>query len=163
MQNSSLRAVFYTSKSCLAARPCSGELAELIEAAQRKNAALGITGALILVGQQFAQYIEGPATAVHSLMASIAADARHKNMLITYDQFIAERRLCGWSLAYKGPSLYMSKHMEAITNSDGLERQQNVHRMLRLIAGLAAPSPTDTNDWEQLPRPLETSPLVVRQ
>lgn len=141
MQSTALRALFYISESRIRGGEECAELAKLVEAAKQKNEALAITGALISSSHRFAQYIEGPAAAVHSLVASIAADARHENMLIAYDQLVPERQFGQWSLAYNGTSLYMWKHLEAIATSSGSGRQHHVIRAIRLIVGLAEPSP----------------------
>lgn len=143
MRHSELQAVFYTSESCIEGGEDSSELRKLIEAAQQKNERLAITGALILAGNRFAQYIEGPAAAVQSLIASIAADDRHKQMAIAFDQSVPGRRFGRWSLAYAGASLYMWKHLEAVITSEGVERQDRLNSAMRLITGLAAPSATD--------------------
>ena len=60
-------------------------LRELIEQSARNNRAAGITGMLILSGDQFLQVLEGPDVAVNALYCKIIQDERHHDArLISY-------------------------------------------------------------------------------
>lgn len=143
MSNCGLHATLYASESCLSISAAQSEVVNLVKAAQRRNATLAITGGLLFTGERFAQYVEGPAAAVRMLITSIANDVRHKNMLVIFDKRITDRLFAGCSLAYTGPSIYKSKLLEATVASNGSEREHNVHRLLRLLAGLARPLHVD--------------------
>ena len=53
------------------------EVGRIVEAAQRDNRARGITGMLTFGSGVFFQWIEGPATEVKKLIASLHGDLRH--------------------------------------------------------------------------------------
>ena len=52
-------------------------LAEILRVARAHNAAMGVTGALVLYDDFFAQVLEGPGATVNALFAKIRSDARH--------------------------------------------------------------------------------------
>lgn len=58
-----------------------GEVARIIEAAQRYNLARGITGVLVFGSGVFFQWIEGPPAEVKKLMASLHGDPRHYDIV----------------------------------------------------------------------------------
>lgn len=130
-----LRAIFYVSESSLG-EEADREIADLVDAAQVRNAASGITGALVFTGKHFAQYIEGPLHEIAGLVRALRADRRHRNMTIYLDENPTNRRLEGWALAYTGPSLYVSKHLERIQNAPPHQTRRGVDRVLNLLQGL---------------------------
>ena len=78
------------------------ELAHILRAARVNNASLGITGALMLYDDWFAQLLEGTEAAVRGLFDRIAADPRHNGVELL-DQGPSERRLFErWAMAYVG-------------------------------------------------------------
>jgi hypothetical protein len=66
------------------------EVARIIRAAHRRNAAAGITGALLCLDGWFAQALEGPAAGLDAVLARLAVDPRHGR----FDLRIRERGLC---------------------------------------------------------------------
>ncbi|MFD2113074.1 BLUF domain-containing protein [Thiorhodococcus fuscus] len=77
----------------------NAQLRDLIAKSADNNRAAGITGMLILSGDQFLQVLEGPADAVNRLYAYIMADRRHKDLrLISYES-IAERHFDDWGMS----------------------------------------------------------------
>lgn len=132
-----LRGILYISESCLSGQTVVNDVAKLIDASRRKNAAMDITGALVFTGERFAQYIEGPVLAIASLLTCLECDERHRQMVVHFDHRYQERKFMGWSLAYHGPSLYIARHVEGIVSSSGHAREQHVNRMLRLLKGLS--------------------------
>ena len=62
------------------------------------NARSHITGALIATGSHFSQVLEGPAAAVQPLMASIARDARHRDVRMLYESVVTKRRFGTWAM-----------------------------------------------------------------
>ena len=74
------------------------ELGAILRKSRQNNAALGITGLLCLSGGVFLQVLEGGRSQVSALYHRIAADPRHREVvLLSYDE-IAERRFAGWSM-----------------------------------------------------------------
>ena len=62
----------------------------------------GITGALMLDEDGFAQVIEGPPSAVKSLFGHIAVDRRHKSVEVMEADFHPERDFGSWSMGFVG-------------------------------------------------------------
>ena len=74
-------------------------LAVILKQARTNNADLGITGALMLYDDWFAQVLEGPQTAVEALYAKIKADTRHDGVRLN-EAGVAPKRLFGkWAMA----------------------------------------------------------------
>ena len=74
-------------------------LADILKQARTNNADLGITGALMLYDDWFAQVLEGPQASVEGLYAKIKADTRHDGVRLN-EAGIAPKRLFGkWAMA----------------------------------------------------------------
>ncbi len=76
------------------------ELLAILKQSKASNTKSGVTGALCLCSSEriFIQVLEGGRDAVNRLYVRIAADARHKDvMLLRYDE-IAERHFAGWAM-----------------------------------------------------------------
>ena len=57
------------------------EVGRIVEAAQRRNLARGITGVLVFGSGVFFQWIEGPAAQMQNLIASLNGDPRHYDVV----------------------------------------------------------------------------------
>jgi hypothetical protein len=74
-------------------------LAVILKQARTNNADQGITGALMLYDDWFAQVLEGPQAAVEALYARIKVDARHDGVRLN-EAGPAQKRLFGkWAMA----------------------------------------------------------------
>ena len=74
------------------------DLLAILSHSRQANPARGITGALCFSNGTFLQVLEGGRSAVNQLYNQIAADTRHRDvMVLTYDE-ISERRFAGWSM-----------------------------------------------------------------
>jgi hypothetical protein len=87
-----------------ATRPMSeADLKGLVAAAEKRNAALGVTGLLIFTGVHFMQLLEGEREAVENLFASICSDPRHAQIA----RLVAEPTSCRacpeWAMALRKP------------------------------------------------------------
>jgi Sensors of blue-light using FAD len=74
-------------------------LAVILKQARTNNADLGITGALMLYDDWFAQVLEGPQAAVEGLYARIKADARHDGVRLNEAGPVAKRLFGKWAMA----------------------------------------------------------------
>ncbi len=101
---SGLRRLLYVSHSRLAgdAASVAAALADILAVARRRNAELGVTGALMLCNGRFAQALEGPGAAVQAVFDSIATDPRHVRVTIAEDGPVSVRAFPAWSMAYAG-------------------------------------------------------------
>ena len=74
------------------------DLLAIARAAFRRNAALGVTGALYFDRLRFFQLLEGPEGAVSELMRAIREDGRHAGVQVLSQGWTPSRRFAGWSL-----------------------------------------------------------------
>ena len=111
-----LESLLYISESKIAANDAERDINDLIERAQAFNASVGITGSLLFTGTHFAQVIEGDEAAVSGLMAAISRDRRHARVKIVTRGALMARRFPGWSMAYNGPSQFVSHHVSRLLN-----------------------------------------------
>lgn len=96
----------------------------IIDISITRNAALGVTGALLFTGRRFAQYLEGPAESIGALRHSIMRDPRHHDIRTVAHGPYDHRRFLTWSLAYAGPSRFVACKVEdalaaALADGDG--------------------------------------------
>lgn len=102
--------LLYASQAAQALNPAT--IDALVEQCRQNNPARGITGILCHSGDTFIQVLEGGRREVSQLYNTIAADPRHREvMLLAYEE-IEERRFCSWSmgqvnLAKVNPSLVL--------------------------------------------------------
>lgn len=74
-------------------------LQALVKECSEHNLDAGITGLLVLTGNEFLQVLEGPAESVNPLYALILRDKRHRDVkLISYEP-IGERYFHDWSMS----------------------------------------------------------------
>jgi len=112
-----LFSLIYVSYCQIKQSDSSTEVHNIVQASVRRNASLNITGALLFTGEHFAQILEGIEPAVIELVDAIRRDPRHDQMQII-DQGPIDRRLFAkWSLAYFGPSKFVSDHVNRLLDS----------------------------------------------
>lgn len=80
----------------------SEDLDDLLAQAQQKNAAAGITGALVYVDGCFLQVLEGPEEPVQRLMDRIRRDPRHETVTVLQAQHIEAAAFRNWTMAHVG-------------------------------------------------------------
>jgi hypothetical protein len=79
-----------------------GKLEELCQRSAANNKLVGVTGLLVFDGVRYIQLIEGEASAVCPLMASIARDSRHDKIVYIINEATPERAFESWDLACIG-------------------------------------------------------------
>ncbi len=106
------------------------------------NRRMGLTGELRLLGDGFAEEIEGPCEVVQALAARILADERHGSIRISAFRRLAARRHSGWSTS--GFDLALGMAPDCATLASGTIRvlrpaalPQALDRRFGLGAGLA--------------------------
>lgn len=80
----------------------ASQLDMLLATAQRNNAALGVTGALLFSAECFAQVLEGPMPQVHEIFERIQMDNRHSDIVVLLAEQDERRRFPDWAMAYAG-------------------------------------------------------------
>ena len=128
-----LRVAVYRSRAV--ERWDAARLQALAEQAGRFNADAGITGVLLFDGQYFVQLLEGPVETVDRLMARIAADPQHTEVLMLVNEVARRRGLARWSMQ----ALWVSP----ATSGDpppwepslpGVDREDRAWRIVRAFA-----------------------------
>ncbi|MBP0464575.1 BLUF domain-containing protein [Roseomonas sp. PWR1] len=130
----SLQRVIYASRAT-----AGGELkvSEILETARRNNAALGVTGALLVSGPYFAQVLEGPPAAVEEIFERIQCDPRHERITVLEVAHPPARAFGAWTMAFaeeredvSGPTLLdpaaawglLDRLQAALTNTAASQR-----------------------------------------
>ncbi|WP_299967374.1 BLUF domain-containing protein [uncultured Roseobacter sp.] len=78
------------------------EIDAILEASQRNNAKVGVTGALIFNAGVFGQVLEGPIDAVEETFDRIQMDDRHDDVTILELGRVQERAFTNWSMGFVG-------------------------------------------------------------
>jgi len=122
-------------------REAAAEIQSIMAVSAARNAAAGVTGALLYTGTRFAQWLEGDEAAVGEIMASIARDARHRDVTILDESPAKARRFSGWSLVYLGHSTFASATVERALAERGAADGFALHSLVKLLEELARSSP----------------------
>ncbi len=92
----------YRSRSRIEPARSALALSDILSVARSKNAALGITGALMLYQDWFAQVLEGDEARVRALFATIRSDGRHGSVQLTEQLGGMRRAFPRWAMAHVG-------------------------------------------------------------
>lgn len=130
-----LTSLLYVSRRLVGAADEAFELRSIVSVAQERNAAIGVTGALILARNHFAQVLEGKGSAIDELMLSIQKDGRHTGINVVDVAELSERRFPKWTMAYSGPSTYVSRRISPLLPAlqEAKRRQATVSSLLALM------------------------------
>jgi hypothetical protein len=91
-------------RSEMAAAIDAAQLRALVQAAQARNSTEAVTGMLVVDGQRFFQWLEGPADAVARIWQSIRRDPRHHQIELLGEHRIPMRLFAQWSMRLAGES-----------------------------------------------------------
>ena len=97
MTDGPLRRVTYVSRALTTARE---DLDTILAAARRNNAAMHVTGAMMLTSKHFAQVLEGPPAAVEEIFERIQMDDRHTAVALLEVADVTARAFDAWSMAF---------------------------------------------------------------
>ncbi len=76
-------------------------LDDILATSRRNNERAGVSGLLVAGGRRFLQALEGPAAAVLTTYARIAADPRHFAVVQLSCKEVAERQFGAWAMAHQ--------------------------------------------------------------
>jgi hypothetical protein len=94
--------LIYRSRSLMSATKkadSNAGLPDILRVARTNNAALGVTGALMLYDDWFAQVLEGPKEVVETLFARIRTDPRHETVRLDQADTARTRLFEKWAMA----------------------------------------------------------------
>ncbi|WP_169542293.1 BLUF domain-containing protein [Solirubrobacter soli] len=91
--------LIYRSHSRIAEADRTEQLGAIFTTARTNNRRLGVTGALVITEDAFAQTLEGEEAAVRELYESIAQDPRHEDVSVLEEGTVDERTFGRWAMA----------------------------------------------------------------
>ena len=91
--------LIYRSRSLAPAADQDRGLGDILRVARTNNARLGVTGALLVYDNWFAQTLEGPEATVRALFERIRRDPRHDTVEVRGEGLVAERVFARWAMA----------------------------------------------------------------
>ena len=106
-----LRSTLFVSRSLIPAESESVEIERILKSGMARNCRLGVKGGMIFTHRNFAEVLEGPASALEELLGRIRHDPRHCDMRIIDSRRIDRCTYGGWAMAYHGPSSYVSRRV----------------------------------------------------
>ena len=96
------RIVYYSRNRIDGSAAMGAEIRAILEASQRNNAPVGITGALMFNAGCFAQVLEGRRSVLESTFERIQRDARHGDVSLLAFEPIGDRIFGAWSMGFFG-------------------------------------------------------------
>ncbi|MDP3551949.1 MAG: BLUF domain-containing protein [Novosphingobium sp.] len=125
-----LHSLLYISNSCIAPKDAPVVVKSIAAKALKHNPAVGLTGALLFTGTHFAQILEGARTAIDQLMEQVIQDPRHDHLVIVDKGPLKVRQFADWSMAYFGPSLFVSRHVTRLLNNPSPQERRRAAEWL---------------------------------
>lgn len=117
------------------------EVGRIVDSAQRRNLARGITGVLVFGSGVFFQWIEGPAAQIKGLIESLYRDPRHYDVVsLDWSEEKRERLYPNWDMERVGADDIRAVLQDALESA---EDENNVAALRRILAHLAS-KPLDT-------------------
>lgn len=111
------------------------DIDDILHTAQSHNQSKMITGALCFNHNRFLQCLEGGRSAVNRLYSKIAADPRHKDVLLLDYRTTNERMFSEWSMAYFPADKLHRDMIKSFSHQDEFDPYQftgeSTYRMLQ--------------------------------
>lgn len=109
-------------------------IASIIATARHHNPRLGITGLLVFGQGIFFQWLEGPRDNVTGLLARIAADTRHTNLVVlSQEEDIRDRLFPEWDMEWVEAADIREVLEDALQQSADEKQQRMLSQMLSEI------------------------------
>lgn len=111
-----LNRLIYRSDSAILG-PChevERRIDELVRASHAANAAVGLSGALLLSSGVFVQVLEGPMDAVEATFERICCDLRHRRVQLLEVAIVEERVFDKWPMARARPTTELARLAAAL-------------------------------------------------
>jgi len=93
-----MHVISYVSTPTIDRQALPGEIENIVDFAQKRNKASGVTGVLFCTDHNFFQTIEGNEVQVREIYGSIEKDSRHINVSKLIDEPLDKRCFADWSL-----------------------------------------------------------------
>lgn len=92
------RLIYASAATPETAADMAGVLDDILQAGRACNAALGVTGALLVCDGWFLQLLEGPKESVRQVYGAVSSDRRHTDLRLIENRPAAVRQFGDWSL-----------------------------------------------------------------
>jgi blue light- and temperature-responsive anti-repressor len=136
-----LHRLLYASRiaNTLTAHRLESAVAQILEASQRNNALVGVTGLLLVHDGWFVQTLEGSEAAVRTVYGRISGDRRHYDLAFLGAESIEARAFGDWAMSART----LSVTDDAIGHTLGMKDSFNPARagagaMLKLLTAVRA-------------------------
>lgn len=107
-------------------------VAAILDVSRRRNAAAGLTGALLHAGEGVVQVLEGPLQPLEDTYDRISADLRHTGLVLLQFVPIAERSFPEWRMALVPPEALEQVWPEF--GHGGALRADDIPQMIAVLA-----------------------------
>lgn len=145
MSGGDLFRLVYVSRNTLGVEAMAeAELAHILAASRRNNAASGVTGALLSGPNCFAQVLEGPLPAIEATFERIQRDLRHGQVTVLAATPVPLRDFPDWSMAHvaeEGAAALGGVEPFAPGRCQGCEAGRAAPALVALLRALAARAP----------------------
>lgn len=120
---SDLYRLVYASKNLLQGTQAetATEIQQILEASQRNNTKVGVTGALMFNDGAFAQVLEGPRRGVEETFERIQRDSRHGDVTVLQCGPAESRGFANWSMAFVGQSAKGRAQFSGLAAASGFD------------------------------------------
>jgi hypothetical protein len=116
----------------------------ILATSRRRNAALGISGALLKYAGYYLQVLEGEHEVVHQLYRRIRLDARHFDARVAAIESVSERQFSGWAMhhvpAPRSPDRAVSEFLRGLWRGNPGIQAHTARALLRRLANASSPS-----------------------
>ena len=129
-------------------------LSDLVQRSSESNKAAGITGLLLLSGDQFLQVLEGPSDAVNQLFGRIMRDKRHHDVRLLTFEPIGDVYFSDWNMYLvdlydlpKGPRECLGRKYRSREGAVEIpERLQEIYALLLDARAMCLNRPWEATD-----------------
>ena len=120
---SDLYRLVYASKNLLQGSEVevTAAVRQILDASQRNNREVGVTGALMFNTGAFAQVLEGPRRGVEATFERIQRDLRHGDVTVLQCGPTESRSFANWSMAFVGQSARGQERFSSLAAESGFD------------------------------------------
>jgi hypothetical protein len=110
---------------------------QILDASQRNNREVGVTGALMFNAGAFAQVLEGPRRGVEATFERIQRDLRHSDVTVLQCGPVESRGFTNWSMAFVGQSSHGQARFDGLAAESGFDLARlDGDRVFTMLHGL---------------------------
>jgi hypothetical protein len=116
----------------------------ILATSRQRNAALGVSGALLKYAGYYLQVLEGEHEAVHQLYQRIRLDARHFGARVAIVETVSERQFSGWAMhhvpAPRSADRAVREFLRGLWRGNHHSEAHLARSLLRRLANASSPS-----------------------